>query len=311
MDNDNVKFTEPDGIIKRLNDLLEHARNSKQNMDDLDDRLNEIENLLAENDRNYKDYVNFFSMVLQDLKEQSGHDRDLKPMPSRVLALSEKLSRMQAELEKASNDLNAREDAFRQNQNEMEKTMAKMREECQAEIDKERDALLQNLTAKKEELAKIKQEIQQAQEQLEELKQNMEQFGSPAATAHPSGDRPEDMQKVLDEFDKEGFSAPSDTQYGHLYLCSQFSNVDVTFHPAVIRDQLLELDPDEFNSTGKPQITFRQQNGEWVVLPNEKLKNQMNGKEITEETPVPQGAVIVMTDKRGEKHTVKVLIGKW
>ena len=316
---DNVKLTDPEEIIRKLNKLVERARNSDENIQQLEESLAQIEDLLAANENNYKEYLNFFAAILQELKDPNEHDRDLTLPPSKLVALTERLSRMQADLnqqqeqlDQERTELDNEKQEFEKQKTDRESVLAQMKEECrqkaEAEIARELEPLRTEITAKKAERQRLADQIKEAEKELEEMQQAIV-LGS-VAVPGPAGDRPSDMQKVLDEFDKEGYAAPSEIKPWGLYLCTQYAYIDITNSSNVMRSVLQQLDEEEFRFAGKPQIVFRRQNGGWFAF-GTALPNTVNGKplEREEETEIPQGAIIVMTDKKGVEHTVKVLIG--
>ena len=118
--------------------------------------------------------------------------------------------------------------------------------------------------------------------------------------------------------DFEGYAIPSGAKSGHIYLCGSYASVDVTATPQVMRNVLTGIDPEAdqdenmFRYMGQPQIVIRKLPDGRVMAKSQTAKrpNKVDGKPLSceAETELRQGAVIEMTDGKGNTRTVKVYI---
>ena len=317
MEDKNLELLPPDKLLAEVDELRKKIAESKGRWSTLENSFQKVRSNFDHQTQLRKEYYLFLGALFQKITDNSGHDR-FDPVESPLYEFSQKLADKAKEIEEGSASLQQERDQlekekeqFQKEKTDRESVLAKMKEECrkeaQEEINKELDPLRTELTAKQNELQALLRKIADAEKELQTIKQQIEQFGRAAVSA-PAGDCPLDIQKVKDEFDREGYAMPSEINPWGLYLCTQYAYIDITNSSNVMRSKLQELDEEEFSAVGKPQIVFRRQNGGWAAFPTA-LRNTINGKPLEEETRVSQGAIIVMTDKKGKEHTVKLLIG--
>ena len=118
--------------------------------------------------------------------------------------------------------------------------------------------------------------------------------------------------------DFEGYAVPNGAKSGHIYLCGSYASVDITATPQVMRNVLTGIDPESdqdenmFRHMGQPQIVIRKLPDGRVMAKSQTAKrpNKVDGKQLSceAETELRQGAVIEMTDGKGNTRTVKVYI---
>lgn len=306
MEDKNLELQAPDKLLEAVDELRKKIADSNGRWTPLEEQFEMVRNRFEHQTQLQEDYRLFFAALLQEITDKSGYDR-YDPVKSPLYEFSKKLAKKVQERDQ----LEKEKEQFQKEKTDRESVLAKMKEECrkeaQEEINKELDPLRTELTAKQNELQALQKKIADAEKELQTKIQQIEQFGRAAVSA-PAGDCPLDIQKVKDEFDREGYAMPSEINPWGLYLCTQYAYIDITNSSNVMRSKLQELDEEEFSAVGKPQIVFRRQNGGWAAFPTA-LRNTINGKPLEEETRVSQGAIIVMTDKKGKEHTVKLLIG--
>lgn len=317
MDGKDIELKNPEDLLTAAQNLIKDIQDSKADFSQLGGTLKEIQAQLEFQNKLQDDYRDFFAALLQGIKGEQEFDRDLDvesaclyKFSQELAAKAQKIEEGNASLQQERDQLEKDKEQFQQEKTDRESILAKIKEECRMqareEIEKELAPLRTDLTAKQNELQTLHQQIADAEKELQTKKQQIEQFG-PAAVSAPA-DRPMDMQKVLAEFEAQGYAAPSDINPCGLYLCTPEAYVEIK-SANVMRSVLQRLDEEEFQRMGKPQIVLRRlENGSCAAFPTA-LKNSINGQLLEEETPVPQGAIIKMTDKAGEEHTVKVLIG--
>lgn len=297
-------------IQKLLNDAdnAEKAYETKQeDFRDLCSRLEQFKAITEE-------YAKAFAYLFRLLGNPTDFDRNLKleennellNFSRRIMDLDKKLEKDRAKLVADQNELEQEKAKFNQEKGDKQKLQEQWKNEALGELEEELTQERAKITSAKEELASTERKLDERKNELEKLKREIAEIGHiPANVPGGTDQRPQNQKDTLKKIEELGFTAPEDAVPGHLYLCGEFSFVDVTAMPNVSRKQLQQIDEEEFQFMGKPQISFAQlPSGGWLARPQPNLHNSIDGKELTEEVELPQAAIIEMTDKHKEIHRV-------
>ena len=293
-------------IQKLLNDASDAAKDFEITKNDFQELTSKLEQFEASK----QEYANCFAYLFRLIGNSTDFDRNLElekdnellDFSHRITELSKKLKRDEAELAEKQEQLDKDRADFDKEKVDKQKLQEQWKEETLDNLKEEQAKIV----SAKEELENVNKELAERKEELDNLKREIAEIGHvPANVPGGTDQRPQDQKDILRKIEELGFTAPEDAVPGHLYLCGEVSFVDVTAMPNVSRRQLQQIDEEEFQFMGKPQISFAKlPSGTWLVRPQPNLRNSINGKELTEEIELPQAAIIEMTDKHKETHKV-------
>ena len=235
MEDPKQELIPPDNLMHELTELQKKIEDSKGDWCILEDTFANVRAQFEKQNKLRDDYREFFAALLQAMSENP-NDRDV-PVKSELWDFSLQLAARvrgsetaRAALQQEQSRLDEEKKLFEQEKVDRAALVAGAKEEALREVSKELKKQQAELSKANEALEKVRADIREAEEELERKREEVKQFGSIPV---PGGDRPQDMQKVLAEFDREGYVMPSDINPWGLYLCTPWLRSGSRLTPAL------------------------------------------------------------------------------
>jgi hypothetical protein len=241
-------------------------------------------------------YGTWFADLIRQATPATSYDKNAALDNDMLINLTRELSQQNFSCAKERQELEA-----------IKREIAEKRKELDALDDRIKDEYDRKRQEKEAELAGFDSRIQEKQRELDSLNQEIRNAQIVIKTYEAASGE-----------DFEGFAIPDGAKSGHIYLCGSYASVDVTATPQIMRNVLTGIDPEAapdenlFRHMGQPQIVIRKLPDGRVMAKSQTAKrpNKVDGKQLSceAETELRQGALIEMTDGKGNTRTVKVYI---
>ena len=241
-------------------------------------------------------YGTWFADLIRQATPSGSYDKNAALDNDMLINLTRELSQQNFSCAQERQDLEAIRREIEEKRKELDALDSRLKEEYDR---KKQD--------KEAELAGFDRQIQGKQQELDALNREIGNKQTAIRTYEAASGE-----------DFEGYAIPDGAKSGHIYLCGSYASVDVTATPQVMRNVLTGIDPEAdqdenmFRYMGQPQIVIRKLPDGRVMAKSQTAKrpNKVDGKPLSceAETELRQGAVIEMTDGKGNTRTVKVYI---
>lgn len=241
-------------------------------------------------------YGTWFADLIRQATPSGSYDKNAALDNDMLINLTRELSQQNFSCAKERQELEA-----------VKREIAEKQRELNALDDRIKEEYDRKKQDKEAELAGFDRQIQGKQQELDALNREIGNKQTAIKTYEAASGE-----------DFEGYAVPNGAKSGHIYLCGSYASVDITATPQVMRNVLTGIDPESdqdenmFRHMGQPQIVIRKLPDGRVMAKSQTAKrpNKVDGKQLSceAETELRQGAVIEMTDGKGNTRTVKVYI---
>ncbi len=106
-----------------------------------------------------------------------------------------------------------------------------------------------------------------------------------------------------------GFTTPNSPASGHLYLCDVNGFIDITRLPEVRRNNLMMLNANLYQSTGKPQFKIETDDGKFYIHEQQQISNWINGHPLQGKHEIKNGDKIKIMDLKGQSFILYFILG--
>ena len=287
-------------LQKQAKDLYDRFKTESEDVKDqfglLVLQLKKIREIIRKQNNLDAAYGTWFADLIRQATPSGSYDKNAALDNDMLINLTRELSQQNFSCAQERQDLEAIRREIEEKRKELDALDSRLKEE----YDRKKQE-------KEAELAGLDSRIQEKRQELDALNREIGNKQTAIRTYEAASGE-----------DFEGYAIPDGAKSGHIYLCGSYASVDVTATPQVMRNVLTGIDPEAdqdenmFRYMGQPQIVIRKLPDGRVMAKSQTAKrpNKVDGKPLSceAETELRQGAVIEMTDGKGNTRTVKVYI---
>ncbi len=287
-------------LQKQAKDLYDGFKNESEDVKGQFDllvlQLKRIREIVRKQNNLDAAYGTWFADLMRQAAPSGSYDRNAALDNDMLINLTRELSQQNFSCAQERQDLEA-----------VRREIAEKQRELDALDDRIKEEYDRKKQEKEAELAGFDRQLREKQQELEALNREIGNKQTAIKTYEAASGE-----------DFEGYAIPDGAKSGHIYLCGSYASVDVTATPQVMRNVLTGIDPEAdqdenmFRYMGQPQIVIRKLPDGRVMAKSQTSKrpNKVDGKPLSceAETELRQGAVVEMTDGKGNTRTVKVYI---